>query len=77
MSILKCLRFSNTQKRQLQEIAKKMGKTYKGKFVIYNGQRKEYTEVLDESGTSMYTDSILVVKGDINKMILENDKEML
>lgn len=77
MSSTKYLRFSNTQKKVLQDIANKMGRVYKGKFVIYNGVKREYTEMLEESSVSLYSDSELVASGDPDNMKLINEGDLL
>lgn len=60
--------FSSEQLRFRRGIEEKMGRKFHVGTVVYNGERKPFTEI-SSSPTSRYADAKVVAKGDPSLMV--------
>lgn len=60
--------FSAAQMNERKQIEKKIGRNYTPGTVLVNGVYKPYTEIVDNPKNCRYSDAIIVIAGDINKI---------
>lgn len=60
--------FSVDQLKRDREIADKMNRVYKPKFVVFNGEKYQYTEMSISKENIRFSDYKIVAYGDIENM---------
>ncbi|MDD3121897.1 MAG: hypothetical protein PHC62_00110 [Candidatus Izemoplasmatales bacterium] len=55
--------FSNTQKKEREEIEKEIGRVFKPGIVAYKGVKRQFTELLTDISKCRYADFELVAEG--------------
>ena len=65
---VKYFAFSQRQLDFQKDLYRKIGKLYINKYVIYNGNKYQYTEILGNASDSKYTDAKIVASGTLSTM---------